>query len=106
MLEPFGPGGGSFVQDLAWLFIGWLYNKDLSDFPNGYDPDAECIKYRDELLQEWCTCTHQPNFKTFYSAWHRIQHDSLSGELGVKVMAQSEYAAQKRSISGAVIARP
>ena len=102
-LEPHGEGSGSYVQDLAWLLVGWLYGRDPKALPSWYDLEADAIKYRDRSTGQIFACTHQPNYQTFYSAWHRIGQDSVTGELGGKVSATQEYAAERRSISQAVV---
>ena len=92
------------MQDLSWLLIGWLYGHDPEALPSWYDPDADSIKYRDRQTGQIFACTHQPNYRTFYSAWHRLGQDSVTGELGVKVSAIQEYAAGRRSIMQAEVA--
>ena len=100
-LEPHGIEGCSFVQDLKWLLIGWLYGADRKDFPEWYDPEAESIKYQDRFTSEWRNCTHQPNYCSIYSAYHRLTQDGITGELGVKVSAVQQYAAEQRCIKAA-----
>ena len=100
-LEPHNIDGSSFIQDLTWLLVGWLYMTDKKDLPDWYDPTAEAIKYQDRATLEWRPCTHQPNYCSFYSAWQRMGHDGITGELGVKVSAVQRYAAELRSIKAA-----
>ena len=92
------------MQDLSWLLIGWLYGRDPKALPSWYDPDAELIKCKDRTTGQVYSCTHQPNYRTFFAAWHRLGKDSVTGELGVKVSAVQEYAAQRRSIAQAEVA--
>ena len=92
-----------FVQDLTWLLVGWLADRGASALPSWYDPSAETIKYQDSTTQEWHNCTHQPNYQSIYSAYLRVGQDAVTGELGVKTTADSEYAVEKGCISQAVL---
>ena len=103
VVEPHGDGCGGYIQDLTWLLIGWLQGKNLSELPDYYDPDAKAIVYCDRTTGEYQPCTHLPNFVTFYAAFHRIEQDSVTGELGVKVAAAQKYAAMKRGIAKAAL---
>ena len=104
--EPHGPGYGAYVQDLSWLLIGWLYGRDPAALPSWYDPSSELIEYKDCTIWQVFPCTHQPNYKTFYSAWQRFVQDSFAGELGVKISAVQEYAAEKRRVAQAEVDVP
>ena len=99
--EPHGQGNRSYIQDLSWLLIGWLHAKNPAALPDWYDSEAEFISYKDRTTGQVLPCTHQCNYKTFYSAWHRISQDSVTGELGTKISAVQEYAASKRRVAQA-----
>ena len=100
-IQPHNLEGSSFIQDLSFLLIGWLMHIDRKDLPEYYDPHAESIKFQDRTTGQWKPCTHQPNYCSFYSAWQRMGHDGITGELGVKVSAMQRYAAEMRSIRAA-----
>ena len=99
--EPHGSGNGSYVQDLSWLLVGWLYGTRPEDLPVWYNPSAKCICYQDRTTNEVFPWTHQPNYGTFYSACHKMTQDSVTGELGTKFTAVQEYFACKRQVTQA-----
>ena len=97
-LESHGPNNGSYVHDLTWMLVGWLHKEEPQGFPEWYDPAAKIIVFRDKTTGIVTPCTHQPIFGSFLSAWRKFELDSLTGELGSKILAQQEYSAMRRRV--------
>ena len=95
------------AEDLSKTLRGyWLDGLKMqtsTNFQITTIPTGKAIVYRDKTTGEYHTCTHLPNFVTFYAAFHRIEQDSVTGELGVKVTACQKYAAMKRGIARAAL---
>ena len=51
--ESHGEGNGSFVQDLSWLIVGWLYGTRPEGLPYWHAPgDAKQLCYIDRTTAE------------------------------------------------------
>ena len=102
--EPLGEGGGTYIQDLTWLRVGWIHGQRPKKFngPKFWTAAgaSKHIVFRDKRTGRMVPCTHDPNYGSIYSAWKKLTQDMESGELQRKVTAHSEYQAMKRRVTG------